>query len=170
MGRSLMLPLGFQDHAFLKMMKTETNARNRVRLLAMHHLQKGKQIKEVAEIVQHHWKTVQSWLRRFREDGFCGLFESPRSGRPRKVTPEAEQWLSDKITSLSEQKTSGYITGGEIQNMLSEKYGISCALKTIYNTLHRLNFSWITSRSMHPKTDSKTQEDYKKTSPIWLEN
>lgn len=170
MGRSLMFPLGFQDHAFLKMMKTETNARNRVRLLAMHHLQKGKRIKEVAEIVQYHWKTVQSWLRRFREDSFCGLFESPRTGRPRKVTPEAEQWLSDKITSLSEQKTGGYITGGEIQSMLSKKYGISCALKTIYNTLHRLDFSWITSRSVHPKTDSKTQEDYKKTSRIWLEN
>ena len=143
MGRSLMFPLGFQDHAFLKMMKTETNARNRVRLLAMHHLQKGKRIKEVAEIVQYHWKTVQSWLRRFREDSFCGLFESPRTGRPRKVTPEAEQWLSDKITSLSEQKTGGYITGGEIQSMLSKKYGISCALKTIYNTLHRLDFSWM---------------------------
>lgn len=145
MGRSLMFPLGFQDHAFLKMMKTETNARNRVRLLAMHHLQKGKRIKEVAEIVQYHWKTVQSWLRRFREDSFCGLFESPRTGRPRKVTPEAEQWLSDKITSLSEQKTGGYITGGEIQSMLSKKYGISCALKTIYNTY----IDWILAGS-HP--------------------
>ncbi len=166
MGRLLIFPSGFKDHAFLNMMKKETNARNRVRLLAMHHLQKGKPLKEVAEIVQHHFKTVQAWLRRFREDGFPGLFESHRSGRPRKIIPEAEQWLSDKITALSEQKTGGYITGREIQRMLSEKYGVSCALKTIYNTLHRLNFSWITSRSLHPKTDGKVQEDYKKTSPV----
>ncbi len=58
------------------MMKHEGHGRNRIRLLAMHHLQLGKSFKEISAIVKSHWKTVQSWLRRFRNHGFEGLFES----------------------------------------------------------------------------------------------
>ena len=48
--------------------------------------------------------------------------------------------------------------------MLLEEYGARCALRTVYNTMHRLGFSWITSRSMHPKSNQETQNTYKKTS------
>ncbi|WP_375359071.1 helix-turn-helix domain-containing protein [Candidatus Tisiphia endosymbiont of Neophilaenus lineatus] len=58
------------------MMKHEPHGRNRIRLLAMYHLQLGKSFKAISEIVKSHWKTVQSWLRRFRHHGFEGLFES----------------------------------------------------------------------------------------------
>jgi transposase len=130
----------------------------------MHHLQLGKSFKAISEIVKSHWKTVQSWLRRFRNHGFEGLFESQRSGAPRKVNTLQESVLFDKINRLSESKTGGYITGKEIHKMLLEEYGTKCGLRTVYNTMHRLVFSWITSRSMHPKSNQETQNAYKKTS------
>lgn len=164
MSRPLLLPSDFADHDFKLMMRREPHGRNRVRLLAMHHLQLGKSLQYVAKIVDVHWKTVQSWLRRFRLSGFSGLFESPRSGAPKKITGKAEKWLSEKIDVLSEAKTGGHITGKELQQLLLKEHGISCTLKTIYNKLHQLNYSWITSRSVHPKSSSKAQEDYKKTS------
>lgn len=163
MARST-LPPGFAQHDFLKLMKKDPNPRNRFRLLAMHHLQQGKTLTAIAEIVQCHWKTVQAWLHRFRQSGFDGLLESPRSGAPQKITGEAEEWLHDKLKTLSESKTGGYITGQELQDLLVEHFGIKCTLKTVYNTLHRLGFSWITSRSMHPKSNPDVQEAYKKTS------
>jgi transposase len=46
--------------------------------------------------------------------------------------------------------------------MLIEEYGAKCALKTVYNTMHRLGFSWITYRSIHPKSNQETQNTYKK--------
>lgn len=162
----LILPQGFHDHDFIKMMKHEKHGRNRIRLLAMHHIQLGKSFKAISEIVKSHWKTVQSWLRRFRNDGFEGLFESQRSGAPRKLNALQESALFDKISMLSESKTGGYITGKELHNMLLEGYGAKCALKTVYNTMHRLGFSWITSRSMHPKSKQEIQDEYKKTLPI----
>ena len=166
MGRPLILPDGFIDHNFKLMIRREPNGRNRIRLLAMHHLQSGKTLKDIAKIVDVHWNTVQSWLRRFRMSGFSGLFESPRSGAPKKITGKAELWLSEKIRILSESKTGGHITGKELQRLLFKKHGISCTLKTIYNKLHQLNYSWITSRSIHPKSSAKAQEQYKKTSKI----
>jgi transposase len=144
-------------------MKKESHGRNRMRLLAMHHLQSGKSIKSVAEIVQSHWTTVQAWLQRFREFSFDGLFELQRSGAPRKLQTDQEVFLSNKIKTLSEDKTNGYITGKELHQMLIDKYNTQCTLKTIYNTLHRLGFSWITSRSIHSKSSTEVQNAYKKT-------
>jgi len=144
-------------------MKHEGHGRNRIRLLAMHHLQLGKSFKEISAIVKSHWKTVQSWLRRFRNHGFEGLFESQRSGARRKINTLQESALFDKINTLSESKTGGYITGKELHKMLLEEYGAKCALRTVYNTMHRLGFSLITSRSMHPKSNQETQNTYKKT-------
>jgi len=163
MSRSLVLPRGFHDYNFISMMRREPHGRNRVRLLAMYHLQSGKSLLIVSEIVQSHWKTVQSWLRRFRESGFDGLFESQRNGAPRKINAAQETFISDKIKMLSESKTGGYITGKELHNMLYNEYGINCSLKTIYNIIHRLGFSWITSRSMHRKSNQEAQDAYKKT-------
>ena len=137
-----------------------------MRLLAMHHIQQGKTYTAVSEIVASHRLTVQSWLRRFREEGFEGLFESKRSGAKKKFTEEDEAWLSEKIQSLSESKTGGYITGKELHQLLAEQQGTTCCQRTVYNYLHRLGFSCITSRSIHPKADEDAQETYKKTLPL----
>ncbi len=163
MARPLILPQGFHEHNFLLLMKKESHGRNRMRLLAMHHLQSGKSLKFVSELVQSHCSTVQAWLQRFREFGFNGLFESHRSGAPRKLQTAQENFLSEKIRTLSEDKINGYITGKELHQILIDKYNTQCSLKTVYNVLHRLGFSWITSRSIHPKSSEAAQAAYKKT-------
>ena len=45
----------------------------------------------VSEIVQVYWQTVQSWLKRFGEEGFNGIYESQRSGAPRKINSSKEE-------------------------------------------------------------------------------
>jgi transposase len=166
MGRKLTLPDGFEKHDFLKMMKKMKHGRNRIRLLAMHHIQLGKSLILVSKIVQTHWITVQKWLKRFKTDGFDGLYESKRSGAPRKIQQEEEKFISDKLSSLSAAKTGGYITGKQMHQTLVDKYNIKCCLKTVYNSMHKLKFSWITSRSIHPKSNLEVQDQYKKTLPL----
>lgn len=146
-------------------MKKEHHKRNSFRLLALHHLQSGKSLIVVSKIVKVHWQTVQSWLKRFGKDGFDGIYESQRSGAPRKVNLSKEKIISEKIKTLSESKTGGHITGKELQQILAQEHNVNCSLKTVYNTLNRLGFSWITSRSMHPKSNQEVQDSYKKTLP-----
>lgn len=166
MARPLHLPTDFKTYDFLSMINAEANGRKSIRLLAMYHLQLGKSLADVAKIVGVHWKTVQVWISKFRKLGLLSIDDAPRCGAPKKITGDAEKWLSDKIQTLSEAKEGGYITGHELHNLLHEKYGINCSLKTIYNKLHQLNFSWITSRSIHPKTSIEEQDEYKKISEI----
>ncbi len=70
---------------------------------------------------------------------------------------ETEQWLHNKIIELSESTTGGYVTGKDIKLWLLKEQETQCSLKTVYNTLHRLGFSWITSRSIHPKSSPEEQ-------------
>jgi len=37
-------------------------------------------------------------------------------------------------------------------------------MKSIYDVLERLNLSWVSGRSKHPKCDLEAQEQFKKTS------
>jgi len=84
----------------------------------MYHLQLGKSFKAISEIVKSHWKTVQSWLRRFRNHGFEGLFESQRSGAPRKIntSPYAAVKLALKLNVLSSYGIS--IGGNQYNNLI----------------------------------------------------
>ena len=116
------------------MIRNERHGRNRVRLLAMYHLQLGKSLKAVSAIIEVHWKTVQSWLRRFRDKGFEGLFESHRSGANKKLNSLQEAFITDTINKLSNSKTGGYITGKELHSMLIQNHNAKCSLRTIYNT------------------------------------
>jgi len=48
MGRKLHLPESFEQQDFLKMMRKMRHGRNRIRLLAMHHIQTGKSLTAVS--------------------------------------------------------------------------------------------------------------------------
>ena len=161
-----MLPKDFADYDFLGMYKKESHPRNKLRLLGMLHLQEGKGLVVIADLLKVHWKTVQAWAKRFRDNGYEGLLESPRSGAPKKINEEQENLIKEKIESLSRNEVGGYITGKDLHKMLSEGTGAKCTLRTIYNTLHRLGFSWIMSRSKHQHGKFEQQEEYKKTSEI----
>ncbi len=45
---------------------------------------------------------------------------------------------------------------------VEQEFGVSYSLTNIYRLLHQLDFSWITSRSKHPKQSQDAQEDFKK--------
>ena len=93
-GRKISQLKDFANYDFFGMYKKEKHPRNKLRLLAMSHLQDGKTLLVVADLLKVHWKMVQAWIKRFREDGFDGLLESPRSGAPKKINePQTLQFL-----------------------------------------------------------------------------
>ena len=92
----------------------------------MSHVQDGKTLSVVADLMKVNWKTVQAWVKRFRENGFDGLLESPRSGAPRKLNKKQENFIKKKIESLSENAVGGYITGKDLHKMLEEQMHVKC--------------------------------------------
>jgi len=159
-------PQGFMEIDFHRFYQTTPCARGRMRCLAMLHLQRGKTIEEVSEIVQQSRVSISRWLRWLREEGEIERLVGYVKGRgsKAKISSIDEETIRLTIEKLSEEKKGCHITGKDIQKMIKKKWGIEYALSSIYVLLKRLKFVWITSRSKHPQMDEKIQEDFKKTS------
>ena len=166
MANAKILPTGFYDHDFISMAKKENNPKSRIRMIAMANIKEGKTLQQIADILKVHWKTIQSWLAQFRRNGINSLFAKTKRHKATKITKESEEWLVTFLTKLSTDDTGGRITGKQLQNIIMAEFSIKCCLRTVYNTLHRLNFSWISSRSKHPQSDMEVQELYKKFSAV----
>ena len=150
------------DQNFLVAYRRETNAQGKIRLLALHHLQSGKSIKEVSDIVCTTRKTVHSWLTWYQNNGVNRLVERVK-GRGRKPLAElSKEEIQSGIIALQEEREGGRITGDDIIDWLYETHGIRYAKGTIYNFLHRMGVSWISARSKHPKQDEAKQASFKK--------
>jgi len=164
MANTIILPQDFLDYDFVAMAKKESNGKNRLRLLAMAHIKDGKPLTQIAISLKIHWKTIQSWLYQFRQGGITNLYVKIKKTKPRKISPMIDNWIKQFIDKLNCSDQGGHITGRQLHNLIEEEFSIRCCLRSVYNALHRLNFSWITARSKHPKSDAEVQEIYKKLS------
>ncbi len=53
---------------------------------------RGMTITDITTIYPVDRDTVATWIRTWEHDGPESLHDTPRSGRPPKLTPEAQQW------------------------------------------------------------------------------
>ncbi len=147
---------------FFQLAKREPHPRTRIRLLALGNLQAGKTKREVIDTFHITFPTLREWLLRFIEDGIQGLRERPGKGRKKKLPSEQEEEFRKQVESLQERREGGRIRGQDVQVLLKEKFCVDHALPSVYHVLERCGLSWISSRSKHPKSDLKVQEDFKK--------
>jgi transposase len=100
--------------------------------------------------------TVWTWHRRWRKGGLAALQDQPRSGRPRKATPEYCQALDDALNS--EPSSHGYSftvwTMDRLRAHLAQQTGIR---------LSRTRFSMLMEREGYvyrrPKRDLTSKQD-----------
>ena len=82
------------------------------------HLQSGKTLKDVAEIVIADERTVKNWLEAFVCFDYEGLIEKEGRGRKPRIPSNEEELFKEKLDLLQENKKGGRITGLEIQATL----------------------------------------------------
>lgn len=69
--------------------KIEARQKERARILLL--AAEGWNNAEIADQLEIHQGTASKWRSRFNKQGIAGLDDSPRPGRPRKITPELEK-------------------------------------------------------------------------------
>ena len=166
MPNTLLLPEKFATYDFVSLAKKEPHPKNRLRLIAMGHIQDGKTLKVVASYIKVHWKSVQRWLTNFRMGGIDALYVKTTKHKPQKLNEEIQNRIKHFLEALNANDTGGYVTGKQLHDLIEKEFSVTCCLRTVYNTLHRLKFSWITARSKHPKSDEEIQALYKKLSRL----
>ena len=69
------------------------------RISALLELDKGRTLKEVAQLLGVSYQTLSSWSKKYASSGLDFLEDQPRSGRPLVISPEAR----DQIIELALQ-------------------------------------------------------------------
>jgi hypothetical protein len=88
--------------------------------------------------------------------------EKPRKGRPAYLNAEQCQQLSAFIKKEAESPSAGRLVGSDIHDYIVKHFDKHYHPNSIYYPLDHMDFSWITSRSKHPKQSQQIQNNFKK--------
>jgi transposase len=163
MPQLIKLPEGFMEEDFYLLYQQRGQQKYGVRLLAMYHLQRGRSLEVVSKLLCKTIKTIRLWIQRYEAGKIEGLL-SIKEGRGRKckLACNQEEKIKSFLNSQTTRTEGGRLTGTEIQAILKKEYGACYSLAGVYVLLEKWGFSWITSRSVHPKADKALQDSFKK--------
>ncbi len=151
-------------HDLPKLIRSTSNARLRLKLLAVSHFTDGTSRTEIAKILKVSRRSVNIWIKAYLDFGLEGLNAKPRSGRPAKLTQDQLAQVKSYVVDNAIKPQGGRLQGKDIQDYIQVTFGVTYQKTNIYHLLHKLNLSWITTRSKHPKQSIEAQESFKKIS------
>lgn len=160
MRTPLKIDTKLSERDLVSLAKSECDARVRQRILAIRLIVMGHTVPQAAPVVGLKERQVRNWVHRFAAEGLDGLRDRPRPGQPKHLPAEKE----DAFRACIRRPSRGTILrGSDIQLLLKEKFGANYSLGGVYFLLHRLGFSSLSPRPLHPHTDKNAQDEFKKT-------
>ncbi len=121
---------------------------------------------EVANLLNVSKATVANWHSKWREKGKDSLSDEPRSGRPKKATPEYCEKLEQVMDT--DPKTLGYDftiwTAKRLMLHMEKETGISLCANTMLNVLEENDYVY--RRPAHELKDLKEPEAKKNAQEV----
>lgn len=128
-------------------------------------LSQGLSCYQVAEWLGHHPRTIERWVHRFETQGFVGLQEGERSGRPHQLP--AMHWAAVGRDLRRSPRELGYPQnlwdGKLLAHHLAHAYGVALGVRQCQRLFHHLGFRRRKPRPVIAHADPAAQAAYKKT-------
>lgn len=151
-----------KEYDFDKLCASTKSSREQKRYLAFAHIKDGKSFIDAAKMVRVTYRTLLNWVKKFKNKGIVGLKDSHGGGQQPHVPHSKYEDLREAILELQKSREGGRIRGKDVAELIQEKYNVIPSKSSVYDTLKKAGLVWITGRSVHPKSDKATQEEYKK--------
>jgi putative transposase len=131
----------------------------------------GQTAKKISERLGKHIRWVQRKAALFRDHGLEGLFDKPRSGQPKKLPEDMTDQFCNRLRAgpLPSDSISVF-HAKDIQKILLNEFNCHYTVSGIYKLLHRLKFSWITSRPVHEKNDPQKMKKWLDENEAFLQD
>ena len=110
---------------------------------------RGYTASQIAAIFECDEATVRRWVARFETEGAAGLYDRPRSGRPRKADPAAQDALRHAVAAPP-APPGGVWTVAALTRHLAVAHGVRVSQTTMRRTLWALGFRWRRPRHTLP--------------------
>ena len=142
----------------LRSIRKEKDPVARERLRACLYRKEGWSIRKTTRGMGLAYSTVRDRLVRMHAGGLNRRFERRRAGRKRILTgavlKEIKKWLNDSPQRYKFEAGSWQIN--MVREMLRERFGTSCRVRTLKRMLRRLGLSYSKSRCPTPTRDPHT--------------
>lgn len=138
----------------------------RDRIRAVLNASGGMSAAGIAEELDRSERWAQEWVYRYRDEGFEGLWDHPRSGAPPKVAPE--ELLPAVARILDGPRTEDNVTvftGKIIQKILESEFRVFYSLPRVYELLHAWGLSSLIPRPKHEKNDPEMMAAWLREAP-----
>lgn len=125
----------------------------------------GLSCMEVAKLFGHSPRTIQYWVRRFEKDGFAGLQETQRPGRPNTLDEGIRQAINQDLRkSPRELGYNQTLWDGKLLSYhLSKKHTIHLGIRQCQRLFRQLGFRRCKPRPVIAGSDPEVKQAYKKT-------
>lgn len=135
------------------------------RLHALLMVAQGRRCSEVAELFGDATRTVQYWVQRFEKEGFAGLYDAEKPGRPRRLSEEQVYEVGVALRSTpKEAGLRGQIWDGKtLSAYIMKRYGVSLGVRQCQRMFSHLGFRLRKPRPVIAHADHERQAGYKKT-------
>ena len=156
-----MMILALQDE-----IRRSQEARYDHRLHAVLLVAQGVSCTEAAALLGDAPRTVQYWIHRFEAEGFAGLADADRSGRPKKLS---EQQLGEIGKALRESPRNAGLTtniwdGKTLSVFIRQQYAVDLGVRQCQRLFRQLGFRLRKPRPIIAKADLEQQKQHKKNS------
>jgi transposase len=158
-GRPLRIDWQEDEQTLYRLYKQEKDHQNRARLHALWLIRQGRSMKEVAQIVGVHYRTVQEWVAWYRKGGVEEVLQHRHGGHggpKRRLTSQQED-------ELEEQASQGEIrTIWEAVDWIDKQFGVKYTYWGMRWVFQRLKWKSKVPRPISPQASEEAQEAWKK--------
>ena len=155
-----------------KLIRKEKSGKIATRLRGVLLALDGRTNKEAAADLGVAPRSIQTWVQRYNAEGVKGLPDKPRSGQPKRLTPEQEQEVAAWLEAGPDLATDGVVAwcGRAITAKIVRTFRCKLTLAGAYGIMHRLGYEPLRPRPFHPQMDPAKQESFKKDTPLLSNN
>lgn len=131
-------------------------------------LNKGFSCYDVGEMLGHDSTTIQRWANSFNENGFSGLDEGIREGRPNTLDARQLEKLSKDLRKhpTTFKYEQNLWDGKLMAHHIREKYGIVLGVRQCQRLFHKFGFRRRKPRPVIAQGDPNAQKAFKKTPDV----
>ncbi len=125
----------------------------------------GLSCREVARRLGDAPRSVENWVHRFEQDGFAGLADGQREGRPSRLNPKQRAQVEEALRrSPAHYGLPAQLWDGPLlSSFLKKQFGVTLRVRQCQRLFRRFGFRLRTPRPEVGQADPAAQAAVKKT-------
>ena len=155
------IALGLQDE-----IRRSRDSRYDHRLHAVLLVAQGMSCPEVGRLLGDASRTVEYWVHNFEEEGFSGLIDIERPGRPSRIGDEQYREIGDILrrSPMDIGMGTNMWDGKTLSEFIHARYGVHLGVRQCQRLFRQLGFRLRKPRPVIARADPERQNEHKKNS------